>query len=371
MTTFLAFLILISIWIGFYQLVKQQGRILLRLDALERAKASARGSAEPQEHAAVEGLSLGTVFPGLELPDPSGQTHTLSEFRGRRLLLIHWNFDCGFCEAIGDDLAHLESDLELQNALIVLLASGDGSFNRDHAASHGLKSMILLLDEIESVFPEEKIQSGVKGTDGFLTVMRSVIEKGCAVVWSGYGPVLRARMDGHPIGSSLPHVPIGPLDLDECTDLIRSIGLQGSIYYEDASIESIFQYSGGVPYWTKKLCSHIFDEMEASPASPEVRVQTRDVLQAVDGLVRRDNAIRRFVSQYRRYYPHEIARVRELAQHYEVGKRFSEKDLSGSGLEAADVSNLIDYGWLRETKGEYQIAVGLFHKWFRSAGAGT
>lgn len=149
MTTFLAFLILISIWIGFYQLVKQQGRILLRLDALERAKASARGSAEPQEHAAVEGLSLGAVFPGLELPDPSGQTHTLSEFRGRRLLLIHWNFDCGFCEAIGDDLAHLESDLELQNALIVLLASGDGSFNRDHAASHGLKSMILLLDEKE------------------------------------------------------------------------------------------------------------------------------------------------------------------------------------------------------------------------------
>ncbi len=147
MTTFLASLILISIWVGFHQLVKQQGRILLRLDALERATASARNSVGQPEHAAVEGLPVGTVFPGFELTDLSGKNRSLSDFRGQRLLLVYWNFDCGFCEAIADDIAHLESDLRRQNAQVVLLASGDESFNREHAARHGLHSPILLTKE--------------------------------------------------------------------------------------------------------------------------------------------------------------------------------------------------------------------------------
>jgi peroxiredoxin len=152
MTTFLLSLILISIWVGFYQLVKQQGRILVRLDNLERG--AVRGavvdhnsdSVEQHDHAAVEGLPSGTEFPGFELLDLSGKTHALSEFRGQRLLLINWNFDCGFCEAIASDLAQLETDLRKQNAQILLLASGDESFNREHATSHGLKSLILLLN---------------------------------------------------------------------------------------------------------------------------------------------------------------------------------------------------------------------------------
>src|ERR1700690_2733527 len=157
MTTLLLLMILISIWIGFYQLVKQQGRILLRLDALERnPTASDHNSVGPPEDTALEGLTSGTAFPNFELPDLSGKTRALADFRGKCLLLIHWNFDCGFCEAIADDLARLETDLEGHNAQIVLLASGDESFNREHAASHGLKSLILLLKERETPEPFER-----------------------------------------------------------------------------------------------------------------------------------------------------------------------------------------------------------------------
>lgn len=146
MTTFLLSLILISIWIGFYQLVKQQGRILLRLDKLERVAAADQNSVGQHEHAVEEGLPLGVAFPDFELTDLTGKTRTLSNFRGQRLLLINWNFDCGFCEAIADDLAGLESPLRRQNTQIVLLASGDDSSNRQHAARHGLESLILLLN---------------------------------------------------------------------------------------------------------------------------------------------------------------------------------------------------------------------------------
>jgi peroxiredoxin len=152
--TLLLLLILLSIWVGFYQLVKQQGRILLRLDALERD----RDSSDRHEHLGFEGLPAGAVFPGFELPDLSGKTHALADFGGKRLLLIHWSFDCGFCEAIADDLAGLESDLEKRNAQILLLASGDEASNREHAAQHGMKTPILLLKE--QPVPEPFAQRG-------------------------------------------------------------------------------------------------------------------------------------------------------------------------------------------------------------------
>jgi peroxiredoxin len=146
MITLLLLLILLSIWVGFYQLVKQQGRILLQLDALEvGASAWDKDSGATSEH--DHGLPLGTVFPDFELPDLSGRTRALAAFRGKRLLLIHWSFDCGFCEAIAEDLAGLEDDFEKQKAQIILLASGDETSNREHATRLGLKMPILLLKD--------------------------------------------------------------------------------------------------------------------------------------------------------------------------------------------------------------------------------
>jgi peroxiredoxin len=148
MITLLLLLILLSIWVGFYQLVKQQGRILLRLDALERSAAAwDRDSAAASEHDHVDGLALGTVFPDFELPDLSGRVRALADFQDQRLLLIHWSFDCGFCEAIAEDLAGLEADFQKQRAQIILLASGDETSNREHAARHNMRMPILLLQD--------------------------------------------------------------------------------------------------------------------------------------------------------------------------------------------------------------------------------
>jgi peroxiredoxin len=156
MITLLLLLILLSIWVGFYQLVKQQGRLLLRLDALERSALTLdQDSDAPSEHVHSEGLASGTVFPGFEFPDLSGKTRALADFQGKRLLLIQWNFECGFCEAIANDLARLETAFEKKNAQIVLLASGDESFNLEQAAAHKLKARILLLKGQQAPKPFE------------------------------------------------------------------------------------------------------------------------------------------------------------------------------------------------------------------------
>ena len=138
--------ILISVWIGFYQLVKQQGRILLRLDKLENP-AQAPDAAVHHDHAPQEPRSdefVGTEFPAFKFADLAGKTVALEDFRGKQVLLVNWNFDCGFCDLIAPELAQLHGALDKQNIQLLLLSYGDAASNQKQAKEHGLKCPILL-----------------------------------------------------------------------------------------------------------------------------------------------------------------------------------------------------------------------------------
>ena len=140
---FLLLLILLSIWIGFYQLIKQQGRMLLRLDKIEQARAT-DSAAHPSENEAGPDEYVGTDFPPFTFPDLSGKAVRLEDFRGKQILLVNWNFECGFCDSIAPELARLEASLEKQNVQLILLGYGDPESNRKQASEHGLKCPILL-----------------------------------------------------------------------------------------------------------------------------------------------------------------------------------------------------------------------------------
>ena len=72
-------LIAIGTWLA-YELVRQNGRVLLRLEAIEKS-IGPRAVAEQRE---ALGLPLGTIAPDFWLPDLAGVRHTLSEFREQR-----------------------------------------------------------------------------------------------------------------------------------------------------------------------------------------------------------------------------------------------------------------------------------------------
>ena len=95
-------LIGVGTWLGF-QLVRQNGRLLLRLETIEKQLAP-RAGAKPRE---AGGLPIGMVAPDFELPDLTGVRHKLSEFRDRNVLLIFFNPQCGYCTKMAPDLAAL------------------------------------------------------------------------------------------------------------------------------------------------------------------------------------------------------------------------------------------------------------------------
>jgi len=134
-------LILISIWVGLYGVVKQQGRILLRLDRLDEHREAAHEKEEPS------GLPVGAGFPSFRLPDLNGAMTSLDDFRGERVLLVNWSPDCGYCEMIAADLARLQSDFRKRNVRLLLIAHGDPESNRKLAAQSGLTCPVLLLKE--------------------------------------------------------------------------------------------------------------------------------------------------------------------------------------------------------------------------------
>jgi peroxiredoxin len=132
-------LIAVGIWLGF-QLVRQNGRILLRLEAIEKQLAP---RAKPKPHEAG-GLAVGTVAPLFELPDLAGVRHKLSDFRGKEVLLLFFNPQCGFCTKMVADLAALPTGGDNGHAVPLVVTTGDTDENRKFVEQYGIRCTVLL-----------------------------------------------------------------------------------------------------------------------------------------------------------------------------------------------------------------------------------
>lgn len=137
-------LIALCAWLG-YKVVLQNGRILLRLDSIEKRLAP---RSESKRHDPV-GLLTGTAAPDFELPDLAGAHHKLSEFRGRNVLLLFFNPTCGFCTKMATDLAALPLEARDQQALPIVVTTGDLEQNRKLVEQYGIRCLVLLQDEMK------------------------------------------------------------------------------------------------------------------------------------------------------------------------------------------------------------------------------
>jgi peroxiredoxin len=135
-----------------YQLAKQHGRLLLRIDALERRlpmpAAPAVPSASNGQHARAPapGLPVGAAVSAFSLGDLDGHPVTLAGFKGRRVLLVHWSPSCGYCELIAPELAAIQEKLSTPALQALIVSYGDAQANRAMLQRHGLRLPILLLD---------------------------------------------------------------------------------------------------------------------------------------------------------------------------------------------------------------------------------
>jgi peroxiredoxin len=128
-----------ALWVVVYQVLRQQGRILLRIEELE-----ARSAGPSEAERRPRGLPVATQVPSFRLPDLSGSTVQFEDYRGLRVLLVHWDPGCSFCERIAPEMTMLQQGLTKQRTELVLLSYGEPERNRVMADEHGLRCPILL-----------------------------------------------------------------------------------------------------------------------------------------------------------------------------------------------------------------------------------
>jgi peroxiredoxin len=139
--------ILVGCWLG-WQLLRQNGRLLLRLEALEE-RLNELESGEPAEPA---GLPVGSAAPDFSLPDLAGQTTTLAELRGQSVLVLFFNPACGFCRELLPKLQRNEGGRKENGEgwpRLLIISTGDVEANRNLFQEHKFSCTMLLQKESE------------------------------------------------------------------------------------------------------------------------------------------------------------------------------------------------------------------------------
>lgn len=115
-------------WLG-WQLLRQNGRILLRLETLEQ-QLDELGFGDSET---AGGLRMDSAAPEFDLPDLTGERWKLAQFRARPLLLVFFNPDCGFCRDLASKLAALSPSGNAASdgkPALVIVTTGEAEKNR-------------------------------------------------------------------------------------------------------------------------------------------------------------------------------------------------------------------------------------------------
>ncbi len=69
---------------------------------------------------------------------------SLTDFRGRNVLLVFSDVDCGPCDALAPDLVHIANSDQANGVELVMISRGGQDENRRKAEEHGYPFPVLL-----------------------------------------------------------------------------------------------------------------------------------------------------------------------------------------------------------------------------------
>lgn len=137
-------------------LLGQNGRVLLRLDALEASQqqGAAGLAAQPAAAAAAAtapGLPVGDPAPGFKLEGIYGEVLTLDAMRSNGLptMLLFTDPACGPCNALLPEIGRWQRD-NAGKLNIALISSGTADENKAKAAEHGISNVLLQENRVVS-----------------------------------------------------------------------------------------------------------------------------------------------------------------------------------------------------------------------------
>ena len=166
-----------------------------------------------------EGLPAGSQAPNFVLPDLSGNRRALAEFRGKRVLLVFSDPECGPCQALTPELVELDRRRRDDSLEVLMISRGGVEANRTKAEAQGITFPVVLQRRWEI----SKEYAMFATPAGYLLDEEGRIAKQVAV---GPEDILRL-VDASPGGARVeaPTVVVGgrPAGLDEIEAIMRKL----------------------------------------------------------------------------------------------------------------------------------------------------
>jgi peroxiredoxin len=247
--------VLAAQWWVLIHLLRQNGRLLVRLEALESGLASGE-VALSQNGSQPAGLPINSPAPTFDLVDLYGETHSLGSLHapGKQVMLLFIAPDCEPCTNLLPEVGRWQRDYS-DEVTIALISRGDPEENRAKSEEHGVEHVLLQRDwEVSEAYRSDGTPSAVLiGPDG---TIGSPLARGSEEV-----EVLMAQA----VGASGPTVPIGkkvgePAPSFELPDLDgRTIDLSGFRGSETLIL-----------FWNPDcaFCNQMLDDLKALETNP-------------------------------------------------------------------------------------------------------
>ncbi len=188
-------------------LLRQNGRLLVRLEALEQRIDTEEGAALAHAKPAVNGtqnapgLPVGTAAPTLRLQGLYGETLTLEALRarGKPVMLLFTDPNCGPCNALLPEIGRWQQE-HAEKLTISLISRGTAEENHTKSSEHGLTNVLLQEDwEISEAYQVEGTPSAVLvQPDG--TIGSPVVA----------GPEAIQSLVARTVGAPAPELPVQP-----------------------------------------------------------------------------------------------------------------------------------------------------------------
>src|SRR5829696_8889444 len=154
-------------WWFLVHLLRQNGRLLVRLEALE-GRLGANGANPSQNGVPAQppaGLPVGTTAPDFNLSGLYGETLTLESLRssGKPVMLLFTDPNCGPCTAMLPEIGRWQEEHK-EKLTVSLISRGKPEENRAKSTEHGLQHVLLQEDwEVSEAYQ-------VRGTPSALLV---------------------------------------------------------------------------------------------------------------------------------------------------------------------------------------------------------
>jgi len=169
-------------WWFLVHLLRQNGRLLVRLEAVEATLAEGGSVVGPSQNGTpvrqvAEGLPVGSEAPEFSLSGLYGESLTLDALRssGKPLMLLFTDPGCGPCNALLPEVGRWQEE-HANKLTLSLISRGEVEENKTKAQEHALKNVLLQKDwEVSESFevrgtpsavlisPDGKIASPVAG----------------------------------------------------------------------------------------------------------------------------------------------------------------------------------------------------------------